>query len=65
MAKGVGHYKKDGTPHKGKMHKMASGAMHTGATHTDSSVRLFHFKDLTKAAQTKARKMRSPAKKRR
>ena len=37
------------------MHKMADGTLHSGKTHTKSSKRLYHFKDLSKTAQSKAR----------
>lgn len=50
--KGVKHYKRDGTVHKGSMHKMANGTLHSGKTHTASSVRLYHFKELSKKAKT-------------
>ena len=53
--KGVKHYKKDGTVHKGSMHKMANGTLHSNKTHTKTSVKLFHLKDLSKKAQVKAR----------
>jgi hypothetical protein len=53
--KGVKHYKKDGTVHKGSMHKMANGTLHSNKTHTKTSVKLFHFKDLSKKAQVKAK----------
>jgi len=53
--KGVKHYKKDGTVHKGSMHKMANGTLHSNKTHTKTSVKLFHFKDLSKKAQAKAK----------
>lgn len=56
MAKGVNHYFKDGTKHSGGMHKMPDGSLHSGAKHTASSKKLFHFGDLSKRAQTKARK---------
>ena len=55
MGMGVNHYKKDGTIHKGEYHKMPNGQLHSGKTHTKSSVRLFHFGDLSKKAQTKAK----------
>ena len=55
MGMGVKHYKKDGTEHKGGMHKMPNGELHSGKTHTKSSVRLFHYGDLSKKAQEKAR----------
>ena len=37
------------------MHKMDDGTLHTGKAHTKSSKRLYHFKDLSKTAQAKAR----------
>ena len=49
------HYLKNGTPHKGGMHKMSDGSLHTGKTHTKTSKTLVHFKDLSKTAQKKAR----------
>ena len=54
MAKGVKHYTKDGTPHKGGSHKMPDGTLHSGAKHTKSSQKLFHYGALSKAAQAKA-----------
>jgi len=53
--KGVKHYKKDGTEHKGSSHKMADGTLHTGKTHTKASVKLVHLKDLSKKATLKAK----------
>jgi len=53
--KGVNHYKKDGTLHKGGSHKMPDGSLHSGAKHTSSSVRLFHFKELNNKAKQKAK----------
>ena len=53
--KGVNHYKKDGTLHKGGTHKMSNGKLHSGKTHTKTSVKLFHFKDLSKKAKVKAK----------
>ena len=35
--KGVKHYKRDGTLHKGGSHKMPNGALHTNKTHTSKS----------------------------
>jgi len=55
MAKGVKHYKRDGTEHKGSMHKMPNGHLHSNKTHTKTSERLFHFKDLSKKAKLKAK----------
>ena len=56
MVKGVKHYFRDGTEHKGGMHKMPNGQLHSGKTHTKSSKRLFHFSDLSMTAKKKARK---------
>ncbi len=56
MAKGVAHYFRDGTRYKGGSHKMPNGELHTGSRHTASSKRLFHFGQLSKTAQKKARK---------
>ena len=56
MAAGVKHYKRDGTLFKGKMHKMSNGMLHSGANHTASSIKLYHFKDLSKTAKAKAKK---------
>ena len=53
--KGVKHYKKDGSVHKGGSHKMADGTLHSGKSHTSSSVKLFHYGELSKKAQEKAR----------
>ena len=41
MAKGMKHYRKDGTEHKGGLHKMSNGQLHSGKTHTKSSKPLF------------------------
>ena len=54
--KGVKHYKKDGTEHKGASHKMPNGSLHTNKTHTKTSVKLFHLKELSDTAKKKARK---------
>tara|TARA_R100001510_G_C7628720_1_gene188048 strand:- start:508 stop:681 length:174 start_codon:yes stop_codon:yes gene_type:complete len=54
--KGVKHYKKDGTEYKGNTHKMPNGQLHTNKTHTKTSVRLYHFKELSAKAKEKARK---------
>jgi len=56
MAKGIKHYLRDGTEHKGGMHKMPNGQVHSGKTHGKNSKRLFHFKDLSEASKKKARK---------
>jgi hypothetical protein len=54
MAKGVKHYKRDGTLWSGNTHKMPDGSLHTGKTHGKTSVKLFHYKDLSKKAKEKA-----------
>ena len=54
MAKGVKHYKRDGTEYKGGTHKMPDGSLHTGKTHGKTSVKLYHYKDLSKKAKEKA-----------
>lgn len=56
MAKAVKHYFRDGTEHKGGMHKMPNGEVHSGARHTKNSKRLMHFKDLSPTAKKKAKK---------
>ena len=54
MAKNMKHYKKDGTLHTGETHKMPDGSLHSGKTHSKTSVKLYHYKDLSKKAQEKA-----------
>ena len=56
MAKGMKHYFRDGTEHKGGMHKMPNGEIHSGARHTANSKRLFHLNELSKTAKNKAMK---------
>jgi len=53
--KGVKHYKRDGTVHKGSTNKMKDGTLHSNKSHTKTSVKLFHFKDLSKKAKLKAK----------
>jgi len=52
--KGVKHYKKDGTLYTGGTHKMPNGSLHTVKTHGKTSVKLSHYKDLSKKAKAKA-----------
>jgi hypothetical protein len=54
MAKNMKHYKRDGTPWSGNTHKMPDGSLHTGKTHGKTSVKLYHYKDLSKKAKEKA-----------
>ena len=56
MAKGVKHYFKDGTEHKGATHKDAKGKLMSGASHTANSKYLYHMRDLSDRAKAKARK---------
>ena len=56
MAKGMKHYFRDGTEHKGGMHKMPNGQLHSGARHNANSKRLFHLNELSKTAKKKAMK---------
>jgi hypothetical protein len=58
MAKGVKHYKRDGSVHKGGMHKMPNGQVHSGKSHGKTSVRLYHYGDLSETAKKKARLQR-------
>ena len=52
--KGITHYRIDGTPHEGDTHLMAGGVIHTGAAHNASSVRVYHFQELSPEAKRKA-----------
>ena len=54
--KGVNHYRKDGTVHKGNSHKMSDGTLHTNKSHTKTSVKLFHFGDLSAKSKDRARR---------
>lgn len=53
--KGVKHYSKAGKEHKGSTHKMPNGQLHSGASHTAKSIRLFHYGELSKGSQKRAR----------
>ena len=61
MAKGVKHYFKDGTEHKGGMHKMPNGDMHSGKTHGKNSKKLFHLNELSATAKKKVMSKRKSA----
>tara|TARA_R100001015_G_C4465461_1_gene50907 strand:- start:242 stop:424 length:183 start_codon:yes stop_codon:yes gene_type:complete len=56
MGMNVKHYSKDGKEHKGGYHKMPDGKLHSGKTHSRSSKPLYHYGELSKSAQNKARK---------
>ena len=53
--KNVKHYKKDGTLFTGNTHKMPNGSLHSGKTHGKTSVKLFHFNELSKKSQRNAK----------
>ena len=55
LMKGVKHYKKNGTEYKYGTHKMPDGSLHSGKTHSNTSVKLYHFKDLSNKAKQKTR----------
>jgi hypothetical protein len=55
MAKGVKHYFRDGTEHKGAMHKDAKGRPMSGARHTKNSKYLYHMSELSKTAKKRAK----------
>ena len=50
------HYKKDGTLFTGNTHKMPNGDLHSNKSHTKTSQKLFHFKDLSQKAKLKAKR---------
>ena len=52
--KGVKHYKINGVEYKGKTHKHKDDVVMTGVRMTKGSVRLYHYKDLSKKAKAKA-----------
>jgi len=56
VAKGVRHFFRDGTEHKGGTHKDAKGKLMSGASHTANSKYLYHMRDLSDRAKAKARK---------
>ena len=60
--KGVKHYKRDGTEHKGTSHKMPDGSLHSNKSHTKTSVKLFHMNELSVRAKNKARGKTAPKK---
>ena len=48
-----GHYTKDGKEWKGSQHVMPNGDLNTGKTHTESSEKLYHYKELSPAIRKK------------
>lgn len=54
--KGVNHYTREGKLYSGRTHKMPNGQLHSGAAHGKSSARLYHYRELSKTAQARARK---------
>ena len=55
MGMGVKHYFRDGKEHKGSMHKHPDGTLMTGKSMSKNSKKLYHFGELSKTAQRKAR----------
>lgn len=55
MGMGVKHYFRDGKEHKGSMHKHPDGTLMTGRSMSKNSKKLYHFGELSKTAQKKAR----------
>ena len=55
MAKGVKHYFRDGTEHKGATHKDPKGKIMSDARHTKNSKYLYHMGELSKTAKKKAK----------
>ena len=55
MGLGVKHYFRDGKEHKGSMHKHPDGTLMTGKSMSKNSKKLYHFGELSKTAQKKAR----------
>jgi hypothetical protein len=54
--KGVNHYKKDGSIHKGSKHKMPDGSLHSGASHNKTSQKVMSlWRVLNKKSKTKAK----------
>ena len=52
--KSVKHYKINGVEYKGKTHKHKDDTLMTGVKMTKGSIRLYHYKDLSKKAKAKA-----------
>lgn len=55
MAKGVKHYFKDGTEHKGGVHKHPDGTLMTGKTMSNTAKKLHHYSSLSDKAKQKAK----------
>jgi hypothetical protein len=55
MAKGVKHYFRDGTEHKGATHKDPKGRPMSGARHTKNSKYLYHMNELSATAKKKVK----------
>jgi predicted nucleic acid-binding Zn-ribbon protein len=56
MLKGVKHYFRDGTEHKGGTHKDAKGRLMSGSRHTATSKFLYHKEELMKMKRKKPAK---------
>ncbi len=53
--KGVKHYTRSGDLHVGGTHKMSDGSLHSGKSHGKTSVKLFHYGELSERAKKKAK----------
>ena len=53
--KGVKHYTRSGDLHVGGTHKMSDGSFHSGKSHGKTSVKLFHYGELSERAKKKAK----------
>lgn len=56
--KGVNHYTRNGDLHTGGTHKMPDGSLHSGKSHGKTSVKLFHYNELSERAKKKAKPRR-------
>ena len=63
--KGITHYRIDGTPYEGETLAMPGGGLHTGASHDASSVRVYHFQELSPEAKRNAMMLMVEANKKR
>jgi hypothetical protein len=56
VLKGVKHYFRDGTEHKGGTHKDAKGRLMSGSRHTASSKFLYHKEEIMRMKNKKSTK---------
>ena len=53
--KKVKHYTRAGMEWKGNTHKMPNGDLHTNLNHTKTSQKLYHYGELSKKSQQRAK----------